>query len=264
MLASAPLLAASVNAPFLFGRSLWQETRIPLFEQSIALFDRTGRDGRVSFGNGYVQSSLFELFVQNRDVYPVLLPILFDDSPSALRHMRLHNGTIWRWNRPLAGFEDDSTPHLRIEHRTMPAGPTIVDMIANAAAYFGVVLDIADNPDLGADSLPFERAMHSFYEAARHGLDARIDWPRIGRVPARSLLLDHVLPAARRGLQAFCVSEADIDFFLGVLEARVANGQTGAKWQIEALERYGGNFHEMMSVYCERQRSGAPVHQWDL
>jgi hypothetical protein len=264
MIASAPLLAASVNAPFLFGRSLWQETRIPLFEQSIALKDRAGRHGRVSFGSGYLQENLCEVFRQNFDDYPVLLPILFDEEPGALRHLRLHNGTIWRWNRPLVGFEEDGTAHFRIEHRTMPSGPTIADMIANAACYFGLVRDMVDRQFSSSAALPFEDARANFYQAARHGLAAELVWPKAGRIGARDLLLEYLIPASRRGLRSFGIYEADIAHYLGIIEARVGSGQTGAAWQQAALKRRGGDFFDMMSAYCERQRSGAPVHEWDL
>lgn len=264
IMASAPLLAACVNAPFLFTRALWHETRIPLFEQSIALTDYEGRHGRVTFGSGYLDTTLFEALAENLAAYPVLLPIVFDEPADSFRHLRLHNGTIWRWNRPLVGFEADGTPHLRIEHRTMPAGPTIIDMIANAACYFGLVRHMVDSGFDEGGGLSFADATANLYQAARRGLDAELAWPEAGRVAARALLLDELIPAAHRGLAAFGVEEGDRELFLGIIEARARSGQTGAAWQRAALDRWGGDFQELMSVYCERQRSAVPVHEWDL
>lgn len=263
IMASAPLLAACVNAPFLFRRALWSETRIPLFEQSIPLTDRDGAHGRVGFGTGYLGSSLFEALAENLDAYPVLLPIIFDEPPEAFRHLRLHNGTIWRWNRPLVGFEVDGSAHLRIEHRTLPAGPTIIDMIANAAFYVGLVRHFVDTGFDERGGLSFANAAANFYKAARFGLDADLVWPEVGLVSARNLLLDELVPAARRGLAGFQLDEEDSDLYLDIVESRIRGGQTGAAWQRAELNRRGSDFRELMSVYCERQRSAAPVHEWE-
>ncbi|NNE86101.1 MAG: hypothetical protein HKN28_19225 [Alphaproteobacteria bacterium] len=264
LMASAPLLASCVNAPFLFGRDLWQETRIPLFEQSIALTNYDATHGRVTFGSGYLESSLFEALAENLAAYPVLIPTIFEEPPDNFRHLRFHNGTIWRWNRPLVGFEADGTPHLRIEHRIMPSGPTIIDMVANAACYFGLVRYMVDTGFDEAGNLSFADANANFYEAARHGLDAQLIWPEADRVGAGALLLDELIPAARRGLAAFGVDEDDCEFYLNIVEARVRSRQTGAAWQRAELDKQDGDFLELMSVYCERQRSAVPVHEWDL
>ncbi|MCB1819824.1 MAG: hypothetical protein KDI77_18060, partial [Gammaproteobacteria bacterium] len=137
--ASAPVLAAAGNAPFLFGKALWEETRIPLFEQAVV----APGPPRVSMGSGYATHSLYEVFEENLRVYEPLLPMAFDAAAKEFRHLRLHNGVIWRWNRPLVGFDADGAPHLRIEHRALPAGPTFVDMIANAAFYLGLAHALA-------------------------------------------------------------------------------------------------------------------------
>ena len=146
---SAVTVVAAVNSPFLFGRHLWEETRIPLFEQAVEVGGFAGASRgpvrRVSFGTGYAKESLLECFVENEEHFPVLLPIQFDQPDREMRHLRLHNGTIWRWNRPLIGYDDDGTPHLRIEHRVLPAGPTVIDGIANAAFFFGLVHALASN-----------------------------------------------------------------------------------------------------------------------
>ena len=143
VIASAPMVAIAANSPYLFGHDLWHETRIPLFEQSVSVGGLAGASHgplrRVTFGSGYVRESVLECFIENEQHYPVLLPVCYQDGLEQMAHVRLHNGTIWRWNRPLIGFDYDGIPHLRIEHRVVPAGPTVPDMIANAAFYFGLV-----------------------------------------------------------------------------------------------------------------------------
>ena len=253
--ASGPILAACANAPFLFGKSLWEETRIPLFEQAV---DAPCKGRRVSMGSGYVSNSCMELFEENLADYPVLLPMSFDEVPAALRHLRLHNGTIWRWNRALIGSDEDGAPHLRIEHRILPAGPTILDMIANAALYVGLAHDLASSG--AARELSFDAALKNFYSAARDGLSAELYWPGASPRTARELLLALLLPAARRGLEDLGVTAGP---YLDVIEARVRSGQTGSAWQRAALGHRGGDVYRMMAAYCERQRSGAPVHEWE-
>jgi hypothetical protein len=263
IMASAPILAAGVNSPYVFGLDVWQETRIPLFEQAVPLTDFDGRRGRVTFGAGYAETSLFELMAENLASYPILLPILFDAPAEELRHLRLHNGTIWRWNRPLVGFEADGTAHVRIEHRPLPAGPTMIDMIANAALYFGLVRSMVDTGFDEYGGLAFEDAQENLVKAARSGLKAELAWPGCGPIDARTLLLKELIPAAHRGLSAFGVDDDDRELYLDIIETRVRTGQTGAAWQRAALEKRGGDLREMMSAYCEGQRSGLPVHQWE-
>ena len=137
--ASGPILAACGNAPFLFGKALWEETRVPLFEQAV----KVPGPARVSMGSGYVTRSLIEIFEENLRDYDALLPMAFDDPPEEMRHLRLHNGVIWRWNRPLIGFDESGAPHFRVEHRILPAGPTFIDMMANVALYLGLARTLA-------------------------------------------------------------------------------------------------------------------------
>ncbi len=255
---SGPVLAACGNAPFLFGKALWEETRIPLFEQAVVL------DGpaRVSMGAGYVDQSLLEIFEENARDYDVLLAMSYDDALAEMRHLRLHNGAIWRWNRPLIGFDDDGAPHLRIEHRILPAGPSFIDMIANAALYLGLARSLAMQGGNGAAGLSFADASRNFYAAARHGLNASLIWPGVGEIAADRLLLEILIPAARDGLADFGVT--DSRGYLDVIEQRVRNRQTGAAWQRKALAARGGDLYAMMAAYCEGQRSGAPVHEWEI
>jgi hypothetical protein len=261
---SGPLLAACGNAPFLFGRSLWEETRIPLFEQAVALGGTHAGSRRVTFGEGYLRASVLECFEENLAEYPVLLPLAFAHPPGEFHHLRLHNGTIWRWNRPLLGFGEDGRPHVRIEHRILPAGPSLLDMMANAAAYLGLAYDLVHEEADETLGLSFEAARRNFYAAAREGLGARLEWPGAGTLPARDLLLDELLPRAARGLARLDIDEEDSARLMGVLRARVSGGGTGAAWQQACFIARGRDFRELMATYCERQRSRAPVHEWDV
>ena len=192
---AAPMVAACANSPFLFGRDLWDETRIPLFEQAVAV-GRSDLTKRVSFGIRYAEHSILECFQANLARYPVLLPHLMDEAPERLAHLRLHNGTIWRWNRPLIGFDADGTPHLRIEHRVVPSGPSVADSIANTALFFGAVRALVDQPEAAEHRLMFEQARANFYAAARHGLDAEITWLDRRRVRIADLMQAEILPLA--------------------------------------------------------------------
>ncbi len=226
-----------------------------------------GIDGparRVTFGAGYARESLEELFVENRDHYPALLPIDLEQPEAALAHLRLHNGTIWRWNRPLIGFDGDGRTHLRIEHRPMPAGPTIVDMAANMAFFYGLVESLARADEAPEQALPFSAAKQNFYEAARLGLATSVDWIDGQRWSLERLLRGELIPRARAGLEALAVDAAEIDRYLGIVEARVASGQTGAAWQRAFLERHGRDLGALVRAYRERSHAGAPVHTWDL
>jgi len=269
VMASAPVLAAAVNAPFLLGKNLWAETRIPLFEQSVDLRGRPSVKGggdlhRVTFGTGYAKESLFELLKENSDSYPALLPILFDDPPDRYRHISLQNGTLWRWNRPLVGADETGRPHLRHETRGIPAGPTFLDSLANAAFHVGLVFWLVENNLDLKTKIPFADAKTNFYDAARHGLDATFRWPGKGEIAADTLILDALIPAAREGLRLAHVAPSEAAFFLGIIETRVKTGQTGASWQRRYFAENGRDAHRLMAAYASHQRSGLPVHEWPL
>ncbi len=262
---AAPMVAACANSPFLFGHALWNETRIPLFEQAVSVepSGERGGENRVTFGRGYARDSLMECFLENRDRYPILLPVLSAEPRDKLPHLRLHNGTIWRWNRPLIGFEDDGTPHLRIEHRVIPAGPSIVDSIANAALYYGLVRRLAGSDPAPESGLPFGTARENFYAAARHGLAAEVTWLDGRRHVLRTLLLDELIPAAHDGLAVWGINAEDRARFLDVIQRRVETGQTGSGWQRQFVSLHGPDWPALLLAYLKHQRSGDPVHQWD-
>jgi len=261
IIASAPIVAASANSPFLFGHSLWDETRIPLFEQAVEVGERY--PARVSFGKGYVEHSLLEVFEENQRDHLILIPAVQDSPPSKFSHVRFHNGTLWRWNRPLLGFDFDGQVHLRIEHRVVPAGPTIKDCIANSAFFFGLVCGMGIQSRGMEDSLPFAVAKKNFYAAARFGLNAKIRWGKRSKT-VRSLIIDELLPLARLGLQSQDIPESEIADYLDVVAGRVDSGLNGAAWQRRWVARNGPDMHGLVRAYRELQDQGEPVHCWDV
>lgn len=268
LIASAATVALGANAPFLFGRELWEETRIPLFEQAVAIGSHEvgwhGHLPRVTFGSGYAGWSLAETFQENLQAFPVMLPLDLGEDPSRLPHLRLHNGTIWRWNRPLIGFDADGLPHLRIEHRVMAAGPSLVDMMANLAFYYGLAAELAHEDVPPEFRLPFDAVRDNFYAAARAGLDAVVAWTQGGARDLRSLVLDVLLPMAQSGLARLEVDAAHAARMLAIIERRTRSGQTGAAWQRRFVQRHGRDFARLTREYAARQREGAPVHTWDF
>ena len=262
---SAPMVALAANSPFLFEQQLWEETRIPLFEQAVDVgTDAHPERRRVTFGSGYLQDSPIECYRENLQRYPVLLPIRFEAPPEELRHLRLHNGTIWRWNRMLIGFDAAARPHLRIEHRVLPAGPTIVDMIANAAVYLGSSRVLAALRVPPESDLPFLQARENFYRAARDGLNAHVVWLDGREVGVRTLLLDEILPMARQGLRLLGLDAEDISRYLDIAETRMRCETNGAAWQRAHIDTHGRDFFRLTADYLEHQRSAMPVHQWSV
>lgn len=259
-IASGPMVGLCANSPYLFGRNLWAETRIPLFEQAVSV-GKWDYCERVTFGVRYIEHSLFGVFQANRQRYPVLLPMLFDTPPHEMNHTRLHNGTIWRWTRPIIGFEEDGTPHLRIEHRTIPAGPTIVDQIANMAFFYGLIFKLVkEMPDLVWD-IPFGEARDNFYQAAKNGLEAHVHWKEKPYILS-DLILEKLLPVAREGLVDYGIDKQDIDTYLGIIEARTKSGQNGATWQRAFVNKNGRDLQALCTAYYKNQEKGEPVHTW--
>ena len=265
IIASAPMVAASANSPFFLGHALWDETRIPLFEQAVDVGPRYSP--RVSFGHGYVRESLLEIFEENQRDHPILIPAVHDEPDNKFSHVRFHNGTLWRWNRPLIGFDYDGQVHLRIEHRVASAGPTIKDCIANSAFYFGLVRGMGTRAMPPEASLPFEVARDNFYNCARYGLNARVRWLRDGQeeeLSVRSLIVDDLLPLARLGLQSRDIPDSEIDEYLDIIGSRVDSGQNGAAWQRRWVVENGPDLHELLQSYRQHQDTGKPVHTWSL
>lgn len=266
IIASAAMVALCANSPFLFGKELWHETRIPLFEQAI---ETGGYDGashgplrRVSFGSDFARHSIIECFQENLAHFPILLPVNQDTDAESLAHLRLHNGTIWRWNRPLVGFDEDGTPHIRVEHRTPAAGPTVVDAIANAAFYYGLAQNICDQIISKGLPLSFAQAKDNFYQAARYGLDGVIVWFDGSKHRLDHLLQSELLPRAVTGLHAFGVDPSDVDEYLDIIRHRIGTRQNGCCWQRRMIREVNPDFAEMTKTYLKNQNAGNPVGEW--
>ena len=280
---SPALVAAAGNSPFLLGRRLWQETRIPLMEQS--LDTRATGSGpsdeppRVWLGDRWAGAAV-DVLADNVRRYAPLLPMVDAEDPleelesgrvPTLHELRLHNGSIWRWNRPVYDVQHHH-PHLRIESRVMPSGPTATDMVANAALFLGLVRAVADLDPPVEDVLDFRFAAQDLQAAALLGLGSRLRWPGRSGVQtydARRLLLETLIPLAAAGLDAWGVHPDDAEHYLGVVEGRVSSGRTGAVWQtttVEELESHGADreaaLREMVRRYVENARTHQPVHFW--
>jgi len=266
MIASAPVLAMAGNSPLLFGHALWQETRIPLFEQALGIGAREdARHGalpRVGFGSGYAGYSLVECFRENLERFEPLLPVALDEPVERLAHLRLHNGTIWRWNRPVVGFDaEDGRVHIRTEHRPLPAGPSLPDMMANLAFTIGLVAAWSAEDEPPEARLPFAQAIANFHAAARDGLQARLTGLD-GHERSAVHWLRQLLPTARQGLEQLQVDGALADGWMQLLRQRLASGLTGARWQLARLDALGGDLCALTLDYAHRQASGMPVHLW--
>ncbi|MQA01290.1 MAG: glutamate--cysteine ligase [Streptosporangiales bacterium] len=276
-------LALGANSPFLFGRQLWQETRIALFEQATDTrpeeLKAQGVRPRVWFGERWV-TSIFDLFEENVRYFPALLPICDDEDPvEVLEHgdtpelseLRLHNGTIYRWNRPVYDVVL-GRPHLRVENRVLPAGPTVVDIIANAAFYFGLVNHLAQADRPVWSQMSFSAAEENFHSAARNGIDARVYWPGVGEVHATELVVRRLLPWAAEGLDAWGVQPQIRDRLLGIIEQRCLTGRNGATWQRDTLRQVERDRNldrpealaETLRLYSAHMHTNEPVHTWPV
>jgi hypothetical protein len=276
-------LATAANSPFLFGKELWRETRIPLFEQATDTrpeeLKEQGVRPRVWFGERWI-TSVFDLFEENSRYFPALLPICDDEEPleildrgdvPKLAELTLHNGTIYRWNRPVYAVVSGK-PHLRVENRVLPSGPTVADIAANGAFYYGLVRALAEAERPIWTQMSFAAAEDNLHTAARHGIDAKLFWPGLGEVPATELVLRRLLPLAYQGLDHWGVDPSERDRLLGIIEQRCLTGQTGATWQAETfhaidaaenLDRHTA-LRRMTQRYIEHMHTNEPVHTWPI
>ncbi|QLH20217.1 glutamate--cysteine ligase [Streptomyces sp. Rer75] len=283
---AAVQIAIGANSPFVFGREVWRESRPPLFLQSTDVrapeYATQGVRPRTWFGERWITDA-YQLFEENLRYFPPLLSTGADEEPLRildeggvpdLQELVLHNGTIYRWNRPVYQVVD-GVPHLRVENRVLPAGPTVTDVIANAAFYYGLVRALAEEPRPVWTRLPFSAAAANFDAACRHGIDTVLQWPKPGRssslarTPAVRLVLEELLPLAAAGLDAWGVEPADRDRYLGVIEQRCALRVNGASWQAATYHRARDSglgrdaaLAAMTRRYCALMRTDAPVHTW--
>ena len=279
---TAPVLAIAVNSPVLFGHRLWQETRVALFQHSTDERSRPqlarSQPTRVSFGDQWLKNSVVELFHDQISRFRPIMITQPDENPfqvlargetPQLSALRMHNGTVWRWNRACYGVAD-GVAHLRIENRALPSGPTVVDEIANAAFFAGLMLSVPQEYGDISGRMTFDDAKLNFFRAARHGLDANFQWIDRESHNASSLVLEQLIPLAREGLISSQVASEDVDKYLGIIEERVQSRQTGARWIIKSLEAMTPETpkdvrnRRLTAAMLADQKQGQPVHRWPV
>ncbi|MCY1044159.1 glutamate--cysteine ligase [Corallococcus sp. bb12-1] len=285
-LATGPVLAVAGNSPLFLGKRLWEETRVALFQQATDDRGEAGDDvahlhPRVTFGHGWVREGVHELFSEAVALYPPLLPVVGDEAPMevvaaggvpGLGELRLHQSTVWSWNRAI--YDPHGDGHVRIELRALPAGPTLVDMVANGAFLLGLTLGLAERVDALLPALPFWQARRNFKQAARHGLDAVMLWPAEVAPSPRPVpvvdLVKQLLPVARRGLTEHGVDPEEADAMLDIIAQRVALRRTGSRWQREVLAKLEAHMPRpdalaaMLERYLQHAEEGLPVHTWPV
>jgi CBS domain-containing protein/gamma-glutamyl:cysteine ligase YbdK (ATP-grasp superfamily) len=281
-LVAAPVLAAATNSPVFLAHRLWHETRIAVFQHSVD--ERSGSQvarnhpTRVGFGERWVERSAIEIFREDITRFPVIMTVgvkenareqLKQGKPPELAALRLHNSTVWRWNRVCYGVLDGQ-PHLRIEIRSLPSGPTVLDEVANAAFQFGLLVAVDQQYGPVEKRFRFEDAKYNFLAAARHGLGSQLTWLDGQRHPASALILKELLPLARAGLKDACIDPEDIERYLGTVEERVRRDQTGSQWVFRALTSLDCEGTQEAQHRClteamlANQKTGRPVHTWSL
>jgi hypothetical protein len=276
-------VAVGANSPFFYGKELWRETRIALFEQATDTrpeeLKAQGVRPRVWFGERWI-TSIFDLFEENARYFPALLPVSDEEEPletlergdvPTLAELRLHNGTIYRWNRPIYDVVRGQ-PHLRVENRILPAGPTVADTMANAAFYYGLLRMLAEADRPVWSQMSFSAAEENFHAGARDGIDARVYWPGMGEVPAAELVLRRLLPIAHEGLELWGVEAPVRDRLLEIIERRCVLSRNGAAWQSEMFHRLYDDkgmdrseaLRAMTLRYREHMHTNQPVHEWPI
>ena len=274
-LLSAPMVAATANSPFFLGRNLWAETRIPLFEQ--ILMPRFKAAGLIEdrendfFGFKYVEDSVLELFDDNAKYFALALPDLMDKK--GFNHLSLHNGTIWRWNRPVFHLDENNVPTLRLEHRVIPSSTSSVDMCANIALFIGGIFALVENYTAGKTGsqleklLPAMKVRENFYNCAKDGLQANVHWFGNKQIPVDELLVTKLIPLARKELRKRKFMKAELEF-LEIMQQRVKSGLTGTQWQRNHITKHGGpdsaNIRKLTGHYWRHQIQGMPVHRWSI
>jgi len=278
---AAPVLAAGVNSPLLFGRQLWRETRIALFQQAVdtrsSIHFLRERYPRVRFGNAWIRKSVLEIFQEDVSRFRTLVATELEGDPLAalqegripqLSALQLHNGTVYRWNRACYGMTDGK-PHLRIENRILPSGPTVLDEVANAAFWFGLISALSSKFDDITQAIEFEDAKMNFNAAARLGLGTQFAWFDGETLPAANLICDRLLPMARDGLEKRGIAAQDVDRYLGVIDERVGGYRTGAQWMVNSLAgmrgrgTMGERLNALTAAIVARQQTDKPVAQWE-
>mgnify|MGYP000106119759 CR=1 FL=1 len=277
---TGPVLACAVNSPLLFGKRLWSETRVALFRQSIdtrkATDQMRDKNSRVTFGNKWVEENILEIYKEDIARYRVLLSsevnenvseLLDEGKTPELRALQVHNSTVYRWNRPCYGI-NNGKPHLRIENRVLPSGPTITDEVANSALWLGLLIGMEDAyPDL-TERLDFDDAKSNFFAASKMGLETHLKWLDGESWEASELLLKELMPIARDGLKKAELDTSDIDHYLSIVEKRIKSGQTGARWMSDSYSKLLKEVTKDQALVSiamstiKNQTKGEPVHKW--
>lgn len=285
MAITAPLMAASTNSPFLLGKRLWRETRIALFQQSVDTRSQSelyrDRTPRVCFGTGWVKDSILEVYKDDIARHPALLAstreenamkVLEEGKIPQLYALSVFNGTVYKWNRPCFGMGGNK-PHIRIEQRVLPAGPTVKDEVANAAFWLGMMNGLPERYRDLSSKMDFDYAKENFFKAARHGLGSYFMWhdgESHKRLTATELILDELLPIARSGLEKAKIDQQDIDLYLGIIEKRVESGRTGSQWQLTSFNKMKDMVTKDEALVAvtgsmyKQQIKNKPVHEWEL
>ena len=280
---AAPIMAISANSPLVFGKRLWHESRIALFQQSIDV--RTThehfreRAPRVSFGSDWLDHSVLEIFKEDISRYRVLissdveensLDMIRNNEIPKLNALQVHNSTVYRWNRPCYGISENGMPHLRIENRVLPAGPTVQDEMANACLWLGCMIGISNEIKDITEHIGFADIRDNFGKAAKYGIDTNFTWFKDRKVNACELVLKELLPYAKAGLQSRQVDENDIDRYLGIIEERAKSHMNGARWMLRGFTKLKSEtntdeaLRKITQATIENQKRNIPGHEWEL
>ncbi len=280
---AAPIIAIAANSPMVFGKRLWHETRIALFQQSLdtraSHEHMRERSPRVNFGSGWLKKSILEIYKEDIARFRVLLGGEIEEDAlesikagivPKLRALQIHNSTVYRWNRPCYGISDNGKPHLRIECRVLPAGPTVVDEIANAAFWLGCMVGMGAMYDDITEQISYEDVRDNFVKSAQFGIDTKFTWFKDQKVTAVDLIINELLPIARKGLALHGVNQEDIDKYMGIIEARANSHMTGARWMLRAFTKLKAESSAdeaitvMTAAMYKNQTLGKPVHTWEM
>ena len=279
---TAPCIAISSNSPLVFSKRLWHETRIALFQQAIdtrrTLDHMRQMSPRVTLGNGWINDSVIEIFKEDIARFRALIhdnpkensyDLIKKGKVPKLKALQLHNGTIYRWNRPCYGISDTGKPHLRIENRVFPSGPTIEDEMANTSFWLGAMLGLRDEYKDITSHMSYEDVRDNFGKAARFGIDSKFTWRNDLKISAKELIIKELIPLSREGLKSMNINEADISKYLDIIEERASRHMTGARWQLRSytkLAKESNNNDEALTILTEsmyeQQQKNIPVHEW--
>ncbi|MFK8162001.1 MAG: CBS domain-containing protein [Lewinella sp.] len=280
---TGPILAISANSPLVFGKRLWHESRIALFQQALDV--RTTQDHmrqpepRVSFGTNWLDKSIMEIYKEDISRFRVLLGAEVEENSletigrkniPKLKALQVHNGTVYRWNRPCYGISDNGMPHLRIENRVIPAGPTVLDQVANSAFWLGTMIGMANKYKDIREHMSFADAKDNFVKAAQFGVDTQFTWFNNEKMSCCDLIVEKLLPIAKEGLRSRGIVEEDIERYLGVIEARAKAHQNGARWLLQSYTKLEQEVNQdegltvITSAMIRNQMSEKPVHTWEL